>query len=173
MFHPSRRKRSAATSASPALLPFPANTMHLPGLRKNRVIACATPVPALSISASTSTPRAKAASSAARICAEVKIGRFIIPPDFLKMFLLLSRQISMSFSSAACSFCVIAWSGCSLISQLWFDRYTVATECFHPSPLALSSAHLPPCCGHGLPLQFLLRAFDGKKRFAPTLLRSG
>src|SRR4029434_2140320 len=79
MFHPSRRKRSAATSASPALLPFPANTMHLPGLRKNLVTACATPAPALSISASTSTPRAKAASSAARICVEVRTGRFNYP----------------------------------------------------------------------------------------------
>src|SRR5436190_5370634 len=48
--------------------------MHRPGLAKNFVTACATPAPALFISASTWTPVANAASSAARICAEVKIG---------------------------------------------------------------------------------------------------
>src|SRR5262249_5422621 len=60
----------------------PANTMHLPGLRKNLVTACATPAPALSINASTSTPRAKAVSSAPRICAEVNTGRFNYPSCF-------------------------------------------------------------------------------------------
>src|SRR5205814_10524630 len=58
IFHPRRRKRSAATRASPALLPFPANTMHLPGLGKNFVTVCATPAPASSMSASTCTPLA-------------------------------------------------------------------------------------------------------------------
>ena len=76
IFHPRRRKHCAATRASPALWPFPANTMHFPGFGKNLLTACETPAPALSISASTSTPRAKAAPSAARICAEVKIGEF-------------------------------------------------------------------------------------------------
>ena len=49
--------------------------MHRPGFAKNFVTACATPAPALFISASTCTPRPNAASSAARICAEVNIGR--------------------------------------------------------------------------------------------------
>ena len=75
IFHPRCRNTSAATSASPALWPFPANTMHLPGFAKNFVTARATPAPAWSMSASTCTPLANAASSAARICAEVKIGR--------------------------------------------------------------------------------------------------
>ena len=48
--------------------------MHFPGCGKNLAIARATPAPAWSINASTSTPPAKAASSASRICAEVKIG---------------------------------------------------------------------------------------------------
>jgi hypothetical protein len=79
IFQPRRRKNCAATSASPALWPFPANTMHFPGLWKNFATVRATPVPALSISASTSTPRANAASSEARISADVKIGRFNYP----------------------------------------------------------------------------------------------
>src|SRR6266496_3963579 len=53
--------------------------MQAPGYGKNLVTARATPAPALSINASTSTPLAKAASSAARICAEVKIGEFNQP----------------------------------------------------------------------------------------------
>src|SRR5437879_8571292 len=48
--------------------------MHVPGCGKNSCTARATPAPAWSISASTWTPRAKAASSASRICAELKIG---------------------------------------------------------------------------------------------------
>src|SRR5262245_19232911 len=76
IFHPRCSKHCAANKASPALCPFPANTMHRPGFRKNFVTAWATPAPALFISASTWTPLANAASSAARICAEVKIGRF-------------------------------------------------------------------------------------------------
>src|SRR6266699_5364564 len=48
--------------------------MHFPGCGKNLAIARATPAPAWSINASTSTPRAKAASSASRIWAELKIG---------------------------------------------------------------------------------------------------
>ena len=75
IFHPHRCRHCAATKASPALCPFPAKTMHRPGLTKNFVTACATPAPALFISASTCTPLANAASSAARICAEVKIGK--------------------------------------------------------------------------------------------------
>src|SRR5207247_4668909 len=74
IFHPLRRKHCAATRASPALCPFPAKTMHVPGFGKNLRTARATPAPALSIKASTSTPRAKAAFSASRICAEVRIG---------------------------------------------------------------------------------------------------
>src|SRR5215471_15957653 len=75
IFHPHRCKHCAANNASPALCPFPAKTMHRPGLAKNFLTVCATPAPALFISASTCTPLANAASSAARICAEVKIGR--------------------------------------------------------------------------------------------------
>ena len=53
--------------------------MQAPASGKNLLIARATPAPALSINASTSTPLAKAASSASRICAEVKIGEFNQP----------------------------------------------------------------------------------------------
>src|SRR5262249_47721665 len=73
IFHPHWSKHCAANKASPALCPFPAKTMHRPGFAKNFVTARATPAPALFISASTCTPRANAASSAARISAEVKI----------------------------------------------------------------------------------------------------
>src|SRR5262249_60288875 len=72
--HPHRSKHCAANKASPALCPLPANTMHEPGFWKNFVTACATPAPALFISASTCTPLANAASSAARIRVDVKIG---------------------------------------------------------------------------------------------------
>ena len=48
--------------------------MHVPGPWKNFATALAIPAPAWSINASTSTPRAKAALSALRICAEVKTG---------------------------------------------------------------------------------------------------
>src|SRR6516225_6484809 len=75
IFHPRCSKHCAANKASPALCPFPANTMHRPGFWKNLVTARATPAPASFISASTWTPLANAASSAARICADVKIGR--------------------------------------------------------------------------------------------------
>src|ERR1043166_2542059 len=51
--------------------------MHIPGSGKNLRTARATPAPALSISASTSTPRANAAFSVSRICAELRIGEFI------------------------------------------------------------------------------------------------
>src|ERR1041385_3218660 len=51
--------------------------MHVPGSGKNLRTARATPAPALSISASTSTPRANAAFSVSRICAELRIGEFI------------------------------------------------------------------------------------------------
>src|SRR5436189_803110 len=61
--------------------------MQAPGYGKNLVIARATPAPALSINASTSTPLAKAASSAARICAEVKIGEFNQPSRFFEVAL--------------------------------------------------------------------------------------
>src|ERR1043166_2661564 len=48
--------------------------MQVPGRGKNLRTVRATPAPAWSIKASTSTPRAKAASSASRICAELRIG---------------------------------------------------------------------------------------------------
>src|SRR5205814_6160279 len=82
IFHPRRRKQCAATSASPALCPLPAKRMQVPGFGKNLVTTRATPAPALSINASTSTPRANAAFSASRICAEVKIGEFTQPSCF-------------------------------------------------------------------------------------------
>ncbi len=82
IFHPCFAKHCAANNASPALCPLPANTMQRPGFWKNFVTARATPAPALFISVSTRTPRAKAASSAARICADVKTGRSNQPSRF-------------------------------------------------------------------------------------------
>src|SRR5437764_3183345 len=66
--------------------------MQLPGRGKNCRTARAIPAPAWSISASTSMPRAKAASSAARISAELTIGESNQSSDFffLDFFLLLT-----------------------------------------------------------------------------------
>src|SRR5947207_12505296 len=63
----------------------------------------------------------------------------IIPPDLLRPLLSLTRLVSMNFSSAARFSCESAWIGGVQISPLWFDRCTVATECFRLSPLASSS----------------------------------
>src|SRR5437667_10436601 len=63
----------------------------------------------------------------------------IIPPDLLRPLLSLTRLVSMSFSSAEHFSCENAWTGGVQILPLWFDRYTVATECFRPSRLASSS----------------------------------
>src|ERR1700730_10445152 len=82
IFQPLFFKCRAATSASPPLWPLPTNTRHFPGHGKNCRTTRATLAPACSISFSTSTPRAKAASSAARICAEVKMGESNQSPVF-------------------------------------------------------------------------------------------
>jgi len=79
----------AATKASPALCPLPANTMHLPGRGKNLTTARAMPSPACSINASAVIPRAKAASSAVRICAGVMMGECNLFVSVRLFFLLL------------------------------------------------------------------------------------
>ena len=68
--------------------------MHFPGCGKNLVIARATPAPAWSINVSTLTPRAKAASSASRIWAELKIGESNQPPP--------SFWVAFASDSAGC-----------------------------------------------------------------------
>src|SRR5207245_11745705 len=65
----------------------------------------------------------------------------IRPPDLLRLSVLLSRLISMSFSFCARSSCVNA-STCGVQSWLpSFDRCTVAAGLFRSSPLASSTGH--------------------------------
>src|SRR6266403_3429004 len=146
--------------------------MHFPGLGKNLQTDCATPAPARSINVSTSTPRVKAASSASRICAELKIGEFNYPPDFVRRRLSPIPPVWMSFSSFVRFFCANAWTSCVQISLPWFGQCTVGTGCFCSLPPGSSSRRCQRNYAHGLPPQFLLRAFDGKQQFARTLLRS-
>src|SRR6266705_788527 len=100
--------------------------MHFPGCGKNLAIARATPAPAWSINASTSTPRAKAASSASRICAEVKIGEsnqpsrsfevaFASDPAAFDELFFLEDLLCERFDRERLEFCILVWSmyGCS------------------------------------------------------------
>src|SRR5205085_8372429 len=80
-------RRAAATSASPPLCPLPTNTIARPARGKNFCTAAATPAPARSIKASTSTPPANAVSSAARIIAALTIGESNQSSElFLRLF---------------------------------------------------------------------------------------
>jgi hypothetical protein len=67
--------------------------MHRPACGKNFWTVRATPAPASSIKASTSIPRAKAASSASRISAELTIGEINQPSDFF--FLLFLFELAL------------------------------------------------------------------------------
>src|SRR4030095_13574723 len=64
----------------------------------------------------------------------------IIPPDLLRPFSPLTRLVSVSSSSVACSFCANVWTGVQIFLP-WFDRCRAATGCFRSWPLASSSAH--------------------------------
>src|SRR6267143_5559542 len=71
--------------------------MQVPWCGKNSCTVRATPAPAWSIRDSTSIPRAKAASSAARISAELTIGESNQSSDFFfRLFFFLGRSSSSS-----------------------------------------------------------------------------
>jgi hypothetical protein len=120
---------------------------------ENLVIARATPAPALSINASTSTPLAKAAL-AFRICAEVKIGEFNQPFRSFGVALASECSTSMISSSSKTFFELFLERGwLSLVWSMrlveWFRRYRgrgqrLATEEDRTS-------------------RDLFRSFDGKK----------
>src|SRR6476646_2649112 len=105
--HPIWVRQRAATRASPALCPFPAKTKHFPACGKNLAIARAIPAPACSSNASAEMPRAKAASSAARICAGVTIGECNLIVGVRRFFLLRRRGRTLFLRAAARAFLLL------------------------------------------------------------------
>src|SRR5438552_14133535 len=92
--------------------------MQLPGRGKNCWTARAIPAPARSISASTSIPRAKAASSAARISAELTIGESNQSSDFFFRAFFL---VGLSSSSLPLFLFLLTWWRDDFDDFRWVD----------------------------------------------------